>query len=403
MKKVYIDKTITTGCTGFYIKDTEVIPAGTTVYSMSVKDKNEEYLKYEKNYDICFIFDDDIPEIDFYAVPMIDIFAKDHNGGFFGTAGEMTDLESEAPICYIDSDRNCFIAADNGRDFIKNAAYWKQNLVPDRKNEFFASREEAEKKYEFICSYSAVLNKISEKYQEILKEKLTGIYVHGSIAFGCFNWEKSDIDFIVVIKEALSLEEKERLIQILLGLDEEAPSKGFEMSIVIEKYCDPFVYPTPFELHFSNAHREKYRQNLREYCEKMHGTDKDLAAHFTVIRKVGWVLCGADITSVFGQVPEKDYFDSIRGDVEDAENEIMENPVYIILNLCRVLAFVKEGIVISKKQGGEWGIRNLPEEYRPLVKKALLSYGTFGEIRAKKEQLRQFAGYMLERLIDSYI
>lgn len=50
---------------------------GTTLYPMSVKDKNTEYQRYADTYDLKFIFDDDIPQIDFYTVPRVDIFAKD--------------------------------------------------------------------------------------------------------------------------------------------------------------------------------------------------------------------------------------------------------------------------------------------------------------------------------------
>ena len=50
---------------------------------------------------------------------------------------------------------------------------------------------------------------IKREYSTILREKLVGIYVHGSIAFGCFNWARSDIDFLVVVNESLSQVEKE--------------------------------------------------------------------------------------------------------------------------------------------------------------------------------------------------
>jgi streptomycin 3"-adenylyltransferase len=38
--------------------------------------------------------------------------------------------------------------------------------------------------------------------------------------------------------------------------------------------------------------------------------------------------------------------------------------MYLILNLARVLAFMKDGLVLSKREGGEWGLKNLPEKYR---------------------------------------
>ncbi len=40
--------------------------------------------------------------------------------------------------------------------------------------------------------------------ENILKDNLTGIYLHGSIAMGCFNGQKSDIDLIVVVQRELS-------------------------------------------------------------------------------------------------------------------------------------------------------------------------------------------------------
>ena len=40
----------------------------------------------------------------------------------------------------------------------------------------------------------------------------------------------------------------------ILDINKNSPPKGLEMSIVLEKYTRQFVYPTPFEQHFSKAH-----------------------------------------------------------------------------------------------------------------------------------------------------
>ncbi|MBQ8834642.1 MAG: DUF4111 domain-containing protein [Oscillospiraceae bacterium] len=242
-----------------------------------------------------------------------------------------------------------------------------------------------------------LLARIKESYATILGPKLTGIYVHGSLAFGCFRWEVSDIDFLAVVTEPLTQAEKERLISSLLELDIYAPPKGFEMSVVLEAVCNPFVYPTPFELHFSNAHKARCRENLSEYCRTMNGTDKDLAAHVTVIRHVGRTLLGKPIEEVFAEIPKAAYWDSIRGDVQEAEEEIAEQPVYYILNLCRVLAFLKDGLVLSKSQGGQWGMEHCPE-YRELIGNALTAYEGTTAFRAEETALRDFAVTMLEEI-----
>lgn len=150
MRKVYLDKTEINDCLGVFFKDAEVISAGATIYSMSTKDKNEAYQRYADDYDIHFIFDDNIPVLTFYTVPQVDILARDSEGGLIGTVGQRSDLESDAPICYINNHLECFLIAKTGKDFLKIANSWKHHLEPYNNIVFYSSRAEAKKKLEFI-------------------------------------------------------------------------------------------------------------------------------------------------------------------------------------------------------------------------------------------------------------
>ncbi len=243
-----------------------------------------------------------------------------------------------------------------------------------------------------------LLNIIKNEYQTILKENLCGIYVHGSLAFGCFNPVKSDIDFIVVVNEPPTPEQKQALIQTLLRLNPDATEKGFEMSVVLLRDCRDFSHPTLFELHFSNTHLDKAIENLPEYCRIINGKDPDLAAHFTVIKHVGIVLCGKPINEVFGGISKAAYLDSIKADIESAEDEIENNPVYFILNLCRVLAYIRGGLVVSKADGGKWGLTHLPREYTALIQKALDCYSSDADFKADVSALQGFARFMIQRI-----
>lgn len=247
--------------------------------------------------------------------------------------------------------------------------------------------------------YISILERIKDQYSEILKENLVGIYVHGSIAFHCYNSMKSDIDFLVVVNTIPTLEQKMRLIQVLLGLTKVAPPKGLEMSVVLKEVCQHFVYPTPFCLHFSNLHLKRCQEELMNFCETMNGNDPDLAAHFTVTKAVGYPLVGAPIDEVFGEIPKQDYLDSIKLDIENAVEEVSKNPVYIILNLCRVLAYISLEQVMSKEQGGEWGIHHVPEKYREIVEAALREYRDESETKIAtvfdEHKTKEFANYML--------
>ena len=144
MDKIFLDMSQINSCTAVF----GVIPAGTTIYSMPANAK-DEYRKFADDYGIHFIFDDDIVNVDFYAVPQIDIVAIDSQGGYMGTVGATTDIESDAPICYLDKNRKVFLIADSLKEFIESGKHWRNNLLPYDKIELFASKEEANKKYDF--------------------------------------------------------------------------------------------------------------------------------------------------------------------------------------------------------------------------------------------------------------
>lgn len=150
MRKVYLDKTAITECTSVWLKDAEAIWAGATIYSMPVKHKNQEYQRFADEYDIHFIFDDNIPALDFYTVPHVEIFAVDSNGGYLGSVGEGIDLDGNASICYIDKEHNCYLIVNESKDFLKHVVNWQSCLTPYHKVEFFSSKEGAENKYEFL-------------------------------------------------------------------------------------------------------------------------------------------------------------------------------------------------------------------------------------------------------------
>ena len=244
----------------------------------------------------------------------------------------------------------------------------------------------------------SLIREFAEQSQRILQDNLVGVYLHGSAVMGCFNPRKSDLDLIVVAAHPLEAAVKKAYMDMVVACNASAPAKGIEMSVVLREVCSPFVYPTPFELHFSSAHLKWYKDDPDDYIRKMNGTDKDLAAHFTVINKRGVCLYGAPVREVFAAVPESDYLDSLWYDIEGAAEEITENPMYLTLNLARVLAFREEGLVLSKKEGGEWAIAHLPPEYRPLISEALREYTESADVVYDPDLARRCAAYALARI-----
>lgn len=241
---------------------------------------------------------------------------------------------------------------------------------------------------------SVLLSVLTQRVQRSLGAQLAGLYVHGSIAFGCFQWQSSDVDLLIVTHSVPTEAQKHALIQAFLDLTPLAPSKGLEISAVLLQDCVHFRYPTPFSLHFSPMHFAACEKDLTEYCRNMHGLDRDLAAHFTVVRQVGIPLYGPPPRQIFGPVPRVCYLDSIFRDIADAPQEITDNPVYFVLNLCRVLSYLQDDIVRSKEAGALWALKHLPTCWHPLLQQCLTAYRTGSPPQLEQRALLDFCTAM---------
>ena len=229
-------------------------------------------------------------------------------------------------------------------------------------------------------------------------QNLVGVYLHGSAAMGCYHPQKSDLDLIVVVQDPPTDDIKRKFMDGVVAVHEKTPGKGIEMSVVTRDVCDPFVYPTPFQLHFSGGHLDWYRRDPDDYIQNMRGTDKDLAAHCTVLRARGQCLYGPPIEEVFGEVSAADYIDSLWYDVGGAATEILEDPMYLTLNLARVLTYLEDGSVLSKEEGGHWALHHLPKNYHPLLEAALEEYTEGKNVSYDPDLALAYANDMLIRI-----
>ena len=127
--------------------------------------------------------------------------------------------------------------------------------------------------------------------------------------------------------------------------------------------------------------------------------DPDLAAHITGTINRGFCLYGEPIKKVFKPVPELYYIDALIYDLEDAEKNIINEPVYNILNLCRVLQYLEEKRVSSKVEGGQWALKTGPGKFRDIIKNALASYQESKcEIEWADRDLVNFAEFMMGKI-----
>lgn len=247
----------------------------------------------------------------------------------------------------------------------------------------------------------AQINNLIVTLQQTLNDNLVGVYLHGSLAMGCFNPQRSDIDLLVVMDEGMTVETKRDVAQYLLNCSL-SPSP-IEISFLVQKDLHPFTHPLPFDLHYSESWRERYIQAVADGTWRTWNDeqkyDNDLAAHLTVTLARGICLYGTPPAQVFPSVPPAIYAASIVGDFNDANAERQHMPVYFTLNACRVLAYLREGHIYSKDEGGLWGLQTLPLEFHGVVKQALKTYrGHQADAPFDESALTQFAHFMEQNI-----
>lgn len=240
------------------------------------------------------------------------------------------------------------------------------------------------------------VKKIMNQIQDIIGDNIVGYYLHGSLAIGGFNPKSSDIDLLVVTKNAVPYNEKVMLTKLFL----QASKNPFpiEISFMNKSQLEKWVYPPAYDYHYSEYWRVRFEDSKEKWLLE-ENTDADLAAHITIINYKGICLKGQSIKDVFPPIPTADYIASILGDYNDCIRNIEQTPVYSILNTLRVFRFLKEGAISSKMEAGEWGRNNLPEEHRLLVSKASDIYiGKTSDSNFPGQMLERFKGYISKEI-----
>jgi streptomycin 3"-adenylyltransferase len=234
---------------------------------------------------------------------------------------------------------------------------------------------------------------------EILGEGLIGVYLHGSLAMGCFNPDLSDMDVLVVAAHALTKDERRNFAGLMLDLS--LQPHPIEISVLDQMQIFPWRHPAPFEFHYSEGWRDRQIVMLEDSSWgeplSLSMEDSDLAAHFVIARERGIALYGVPAKIALPQVPVDDYLDALLDDFDSAAKSIRANPVYGILNQCRVYWFLLKSAISSKDEAGEWAGSYLPEEYRGIVARALRIYrgqGSGAQGQFTDESLMAFNRYL---------
>jgi len=203
---------------------------------------------------------------------------------------------------------------------------------------------------------------------------LVSVVIHGSLAWGCWG-PASDIDALIVVDDLAGLA---RFHEMLVAGDAKAPGNGFELSVLSRTAARQSHHPIEYAYHFSRGRLA--RQSPREWDLSTVGRDPDLAGHLAVAWTTGVRAYGSAARQVFRRVSDEEFLASVSADVMESRAEILTLtaeqvpvPVYAVLNFARTIAWLRERVLLSKRDGGQWLLAHEPK-YAALVTAALQEY-----------------------------
>jgi hypothetical protein len=242
-----------------------------------------------------------------------------------------------------------------------------------------------------------VLSLLLTNVKKTLRDEFAGMYLYGSLSTGDFNPDTSDIDFLVITSDSLSVETISELEAMhkqtwATSLKRAGKLEGAYVPTDLIRRHDPHGPACP-------------TVNEGQFYVAPLGSDWIIQRH--VVREYGVVIEGPEPKSLIDFVSP----DEIRGAVLAVLNEwwfpMLQDASWLrahdgayhafaVITMCRVLHALEYGSIVSKPKAVQWAQSRLPHPWRPLIDKAIAASQHQNQSDFLDETL-DFIGYTKEQ------
>jgi predicted nucleotidyltransferase len=185
---------------------------------------------------------------------------------------------------------------------------------------------------------------------------LVGVYAGGSYALGAYAPGRSDLDVAVVVREAAPRALKDELVDTLRHEALPCPARGLELVVYREAVVREPTLDALFELNLNTGAAMPFRADLVADVADAHW----FAIDRSILAQAGLALAGPPAADVFAPIPPVTLapvlLEALRW---HAGGEARGDDA--VLNACRTLRFVEDGVWSSKPDAGAWALGRVDE------------------------------------------
>ncbi|HEY4963771.1 MAG TPA: aminoglycoside adenylyltransferase domain-containing protein [Candidatus Saccharimonadales bacterium] len=219
-----------------------------------------------------------------------------------------------------------------------------------------------------------ILSLFASGLTELLGKQLVGIYLTGSLTYGDFNPNSSDIDFLVVLSIELS-DEKLSSIETLhknIGSKYPAWAQCLEGSYITTSMLKSSARPEIKRPYVNGGKIWQFRYG------------NEWIINLYALQECGIAICGPEPKSIFPKVTIEDVRQASKKDLVDdwepklADPDAFRSPDYdsghlrnyAVLTMCRILHRAQNNEMASKKVASAWVKSTYGDKWIKLIEEA---------------------------------
>ncbi len=239
---------------------------------------------------------------------------------------------------------------------------------------------------------------------QILRDNVTGIYLYGALATGCYNPRHNNIDLIVVIRQDADHNMLWALIRLFLRTSSKPYS--YSISLVKESSLFPWRHPTPLVFHYNEHLRPHYAQmvkNMQFEAISFEQANMILTLKIRMMQHWGICLLGQELEFTFPDIPRADFLKALMWDVKSAYDNLMYDPIYAVLALSRAYYYLQKGEIVCRDTAAELILPELNPDIQAIVT-AIISYyrGDKSHLQLDPIDLAKAGAYIEAKLATLY-
>jgi predicted nucleotidyltransferase len=248
-----------------------------------------------------------------------------------------------------------------------------------------------------VTSYrdiNKIIVSMAQGISKIFNKNLIGIYLFGSLTYGDFNKESSDVDMVTILKNPVTESEFKELKELHKQIEKSSPdwAKRIENSYTPQSMLTSIMPP---------GSRPYYGEGVF-YSQAQYGNEWIINLY--LLYNYGKAIVGPEFGELVQPIKIQDVQQACVRDLfkewepKLRELEWLDNShyqSYLVMNLCRILNTVMNATTLSKKKSAVW----VKQEY-PKWKELIQTAGDwhFGTEMKQKDKTLEFLKFVIKEV-----